>query len=110
MIDAVLKKQHEDGGWSLSSLVDCRRHDNTPQETASDGYATGLVLVALQRAGIPREEAPVAKGLEWLRTHQQTEGNWVGYSLNKRRNPKSHVGTFMSSAATAMALQALEPR
>ncbi len=109
VIDAVLGKQREDGGWSLSSLVDCRRQDGTPQETASDGYATGLALHVLQRAGLGRDEPTVAKGLQWLRTHQQPEGNWMGYSLNKKRDPETHVGRFMSDAATAMALLALEP-
>lgn len=109
VIDAVPGKQREDGGWSLSSLVDCRRQDGTPQETASDGYATGLALHVLQRAGLGRDEPAIAKGLQWLRTHQQPAGNWVGYSLNKKRDPETHVGRFMSDAATAMALLALEP-
>lgn len=109
VIDAVPGKQREDGGWSLGSLVDCRRQDGTPQETASDGYATGLALHVLQRAGLGRDEPAIAKGLQWLRTHQQPEGNWVGYSLNKKRDPQTHVGRFMSDAATAMALLAIEP-
>ncbi|MHB1558634.1 MAG: hypothetical protein ACYC61_14345 [Isosphaeraceae bacterium] len=109
VIDAVMAKQRDDGGWSLSSLVDCRRQDGTPQEAASDGYATGLALHVLQRAGLGRDEPAIAKGLQWLRTHQQPEGNWVGYSLNKKRDPETHVGRFMSDAATAMALLALEP-
>jgi squalene-hopene/tetraprenyl-beta-curcumene cyclase len=110
VIDQVLAKQQENGGWSLSSLVDCRRQDGTPQETGPDGYATGLVLHVLQLAGVSRDKPAIARGLAWLRANQQPSGNWVATSLNKRRDPKTHVGKFMSDAATAFAILALEPR
>ncbi len=84
------------------------RQDGTPQETASDGYATGLALHVLQLAGVHRDQPAVARGLAWLRANQQPSGNWIGVSLNKRRDPKTHVGKFMSDAATAFAVLALE--
>jgi squalene-hopene/tetraprenyl-beta-curcumene cyclase len=108
IIDQVLAKQQKNGGWSLSSLVDCRRQDGTPQETGPDGYATGLALHALQLAGVGRDQPAVARGLGWLRSNQQSDGRWVAASLNKRRDPKTHVGKFMSDAATAFAILALE--
>ena len=40
----------------------------------------------------------------WIRGQ---EGFWVTHSLNKRRNPSSNVGLFMSDAATAYAVLAL---
>jgi hypothetical protein len=109
IIDQVVAKQQKNGGWSLSSLVDCRRQDGTPQETAPDGYATGLALHVLQLAGVGRDQSSVARGLAWLRANQQPAGNWVGVSLNKRRDPRTHVGKFMSDAATAFAILALGP-
>jgi squalene-hopene/tetraprenyl-beta-curcumene cyclase len=109
IIDQVLAKQQKNGGWSLSSLVDCKRQDGTPQETAPDGYATGLAVHVLQRAGVRRDQPAVARGVAWLKGNQQPAGNWVGVSLNKRRDPKTHVGKFMSDAATAFAVLALEP-
>jgi squalene-hopene/tetraprenyl-beta-curcumene cyclase len=109
IIDQVLAKQQKNGGWSLSSFVDCRRQDGTPQETAPDGYATGLALHVLQLARVGRDQPAVARGLAWLRANQQPSGNWVGVSLNKRRDPKTHVGKFMSDSATAFAILALEP-
>lgn len=108
VIDQVLARQQDNGGWGLPSFVDCRRQDGTPQETAPDGYATGLSLHVLQLAGVNREAPAVARGLAWLRANQQPAGNWVGVSLNKRRDPKTHVGKFMSDAATAFAILALE--
>lgn len=108
IIDQVLSRQQDNGGWGLPSLVDCKRQDGTPQEKAPDGYATGLALHVVQLAGVNRENPAVARGLDWLRANQQPNGNWVGVSLNKRRDPKTHVGKFMSDAATAFAILALE--
>ncbi len=108
IIEQILAKQQPNGGWSLSSLIDCRRQDKTPQETVPDGYATGLALHVLQLAGVRQDQPAMARGLAWLRANQQPAGNWVGFSLNKRRDPKTHVGKFMSDAATAFAVLALE--
>jgi squalene-hopene/tetraprenyl-beta-curcumene cyclase len=110
IIAQVVGKQQEGGGWSLSSLVDGRRQDGTPQEKAPDGYATGLAVHVLRLAGVGRDRPAVARGLAWLRANQQPSGGWVGFSLNKRRDPKTHVGKFMSDAATALAVLALEDR
>jgi squalene-hopene/tetraprenyl-beta-curcumene cyclase len=107
IIQEILAARRDDGGWSLASLGDFERSDGTPEETASDGLATGFVLDALRTSGLPRSDPKVAAGLEWLRTHQQKDGGWVAHSLNKKRDPKSHVGHFMSDAATAYAVLAL---
>lgn len=103
----LLAQQGEDGGWSLSSLGTFKRRDNSKQETASDGYATGLVLHVLQLAGTSKNDARIAKGLAWLQSNQQASGAWRGYSLNKQRDHETHVGKFMSDAATAFAVLAL---
>ena len=51
IIDEALSKQQADGGFSLSSFVGgWKRHDGTPLETKSDGYATGAVAFILQQA------------------------------------------------------------
>ncbi len=108
IVSQVFAKQQENGGWSLPSFGEFKRQDNTPQETGPDGYATGLTLHALQLAGVPKDHPKIAKGLAWLRTHQQDSGAWIGYSLNKRRDPDSHAGKFMTDASTAFALLALD--
>ena len=105
----ALCKQRADGGWSLSSLVGpWKRRDGTPLDEKSDGYASGLVALALQQAGISRENVQLERGLAWLARNQNpTEGNWIGYSLNKQRDLSSYTGRFMSDAATAYAVLAL---
>jgi squalene-hopene/tetraprenyl-beta-curcumene cyclase len=110
IVDEALAKQRADGGFSLSTFVGAwKRHDNTPLETASDGYATGLVVFALEQAGIPRDRPELKRALAWLAQNQdKTEGRWLAYSLNKQRDLSTDVGKFMSDAATAYAVLALQ--
>ena len=107
IIGEIAGLQQEDGGWSLSSLGAWERRDGTPVGTASDGYATGLVTLALQRAGLARDHAAVAGGLDWLAGNQDPDGSWPASSLNREHDPGSDRGRFMSDAATAYAVLAL---
>ena len=108
-IEEALSKQLADGGFSLSSFVGAwKRRDNTPLETKSDGYATGVVTYVLQQAGVTHDQPQVNRGLAWLMLNQdKTEGRWLAYSLNKKRDLSSDIGHFMSDAATAYAVLAL---
>jgi squalene-hopene/tetraprenyl-beta-curcumene cyclase len=108
IVGQVLAKQRDNGGWNLASFGEFKRQDDTPQETGPDGYATGLTLHVLQIAGVPKDRPEIAKGLAWLRTHQHESGAWIGHSLNKRRDPATHAGKFMTDASTAFALLALD--
>jgi squalene-hopene/tetraprenyl-beta-curcumene cyclase len=107
VIADLLDAQRSDGGWRLASLGAFTRSDKTPQDETSDGYATGLVLHVLQTAGVAKDDAKIAKGLSWLRANQSTTGEWRGSSLNKKRDPASHTGRFMTDVATAYAILAL---
>jgi squalene-hopene/tetraprenyl-beta-curcumene cyclase len=109
IVNEVLREQQEDGGWSASSLVigSWKRRDGAPLETKSDGYGTGLASFVLLRAGVPRTQAEMKKGLAWLSQNQEAEGLWRAYSLNKKRDPASDAGRFMSDAATAYSVLAL---
>ena len=108
-IDAAFAAQQADGGWSTSSLGSYQRSDNTPNNTASDGYGTGLACLALQAAGV--RDARIEKGLDWLRRNQDpVTGRWNATSLNKERDPSTEPGKFMNDAATAYAVLALTYR
>jgi squalene-hopene/tetraprenyl-beta-curcumene cyclase len=108
VVDELLAQQKDDGGFSLSSLVGSwKRKDGTPLDTASDGYATGLITFALEQIDVPHARPHVAKAIEWLRRNQQPDGRWSAASLNKQRELSSDAGLFMSDAATAYAVLAL---
>jgi squalene-hopene/tetraprenyl-beta-curcumene cyclase len=108
LVDELVVKQRADGGWCLATLGDYKRSDGTPLSSDSDGYATGLFVHVLQQSGMTRTHPAVARGMAWLRTNQQVTGAWVGHSINKRRDPKTMAGKFMSDAATAFAILALD--
>jgi squalene-hopene/tetraprenyl-beta-curcumene cyclase len=106
--DAVLSKQQDDGGWTMSTLGSWKRSDSSAPDSNSDGYATGLVLMTLQRSGLSKDDARIRKGLAWLVQHQDAaSGMWSSSSLNKQRDPASDIGKFMSDVATAYAVLAL---
>jgi squalene-hopene/tetraprenyl-beta-curcumene cyclase len=107
LIEQLFAKQRDDGGWSLPSLGAFTRHDGTPQDESSDGYATGLVMHVLQTAGVPADDTRLSKGIAWLKRNQTETGGWRGVSVNKKRDPASNVGQFMSDAGTAFAVMAL---
>jgi len=111
IIGELLEKQQPDGGWSLSSLSgEWKRGDGTSQATTSDGYATGLITLVLQRAGIPPENAKMKRGLAWLTANQdKTEGSWTAYSLNKSKEHhiSPETALFMNDAATSYAVLSL---
>src|SRR5438552_1349596 len=104
--------QHADGGWSLTDLGTWERGDKTPLETRSDGYATGLIALALEesaaaeRAGTRGTMSPLTtRGVGWLVANQNNStGSSPAWSLNKNRDPKSYAGLFMTDAATAYAV------
>ncbi len=110
IIAAALAKQRPDGGFSLSAFVgNWKRADSTALETRSDGYATGLVALALQRAGLSPAQPQLRAAMEWLAKNQDpVEGRWLAWSLNKQRDLSTDIGHFMSDAATAYAVMALK--
>jgi len=109
IVAEIFSKQQDDGGWSLTSLIGpWKRHDGTPLETTSDGYATGLAIYVLEQTGITRKNLKMNQGLLWLVNNQdKTEGRWLAYSLNRKRDLSSDTGPFMNDAATAYAVLAL---
>jgi squalene-hopene/tetraprenyl-beta-curcumene cyclase len=115
LIAKVTDLQLNDGGWALSSLDEqSRKHalvDELKQLSntgESDGCATGLVVLAMEKAGAKQREKSLRRGVEWLEEHQAKDGSWWGTSLNGQIDENSDIGRFMSDAATGYAVLALE--
>jgi squalene-hopene/tetraprenyl-beta-curcumene cyclase len=107
IVDEAIKVQLGDGGWSMAGLGSWKRIDGTPLDTASDGHATGLVALVLQQSPATHAKGQLGRALTWLASHQDRSGHWPASSLNKKRDPASDAGKFMSDAATAYAALAL---
>ena len=109
LLTAILSKQQADGGWSLTDLGSWKRQDKTALETRSDGYATGLTMLALEESGLARSLPQARCGLAWLERNQVPDvGKWNAWSVNLKRDPESYIGLFMNDAATGFAVLAIE--
>ena len=108
LLAALRTLQQPDGGFRLGALDQRERVDHSPAPTASDGYATGLAALALESSGTSRRDPTLRRSLTWLTAHQQPDGAWTAASLNKQRDPSSDPALFMTDAATAYAVLALE--
>jgi squalene-hopene/tetraprenyl-beta-curcumene cyclase len=108
IIDAAIAAQGADGGWSMGALGPWQPADGRPGHSASDGYATAVVVLALRQAGLSPLTPALRNGRAWLVANQsETTGAWPASSLNTVRAPTSDRGKFMSDAATAYAVLAL---
>jgi len=130
LITEIQSRQRDDGGWALESLGAWRWSKTAAPFKApgaldasllakSDGYATGLIVYTLRRAGYPASHPAVSKGLQWLRANQskvevnqQSWTAWRAHSLNYDRERGGDKGEpwrrmFMSDSATAFAALAL---
>jgi squalene-hopene/tetraprenyl-beta-curcumene cyclase len=108
LLQTIQSLQQADGGWRLYAMDKKPRLDNSPEPQESDGVATALVVLAIEESGTSRRDKLLQRGVEWLEQHQQKDGDWSATSLNKQRDPQTDVGRFMSDAATAYAVLALE--
>ena len=124
LLNAVGGLERPDGGWSLSSLDPISRLETdrwkqlrqqlkeeliaTVKPGESDGFATGLVVLTLEESGTNPQDGTLRRGLDWLQRHQESDGSWKTLSLNGNTDPQTNVGRFMSDAATAYAVMALE--
>jgi hypothetical protein len=116
LVAELARLQHADEGWSLTELGTWERRDKTPLETRSDGYATGLIVLALEETASEvdrftwlKADKCIKTGFVWLIANQDKQtGSWPAWSLNKNRDPNSDAGLFMTDAATGYAVLALE--
>jgi hypothetical protein len=108
LLAALRAQQQADGGWRIMALDERVRADHSPEPMDSDGYATGLAVLAMEESGTSRRDPTLVRGVAWLESHQQKDGTWDAVSMNKKRDPQSAAGPFMKDAATAYAALALE--
>lgn len=113
IVEMILEKQHPDGGWSLREFAapdewgkgnraEKLRSEREFETPASDGHMTGLTLVVLQQLGPTVSNAPIRRGIEWLRSHQRVSGRWWTRSLN---TDDWHYITYSGTAYAMLALQ-----
>ena len=106
--EQLLALQRPDGGWSLPSLGEWKRHNGTPNDrtnSPSDGYGTGLVVYVLCQTGVPASDPALVKATAWLKGNQRESGRWFTRSLN---NDKAHYITNAGTSFAALALKACE--
>jgi squalene-hopene/tetraprenyl-beta-curcumene cyclase len=108
LLATLQSRQQPDGGWRTSALDKSERSDHSPDPTDSDGYATGLAVLAMEESGTTRSDPTLKRGLQWLAEHQEKDGAWSAASLNKKRDAGTDAALFMQDAATAYAVLALE--
>ncbi|MGK0188002.1 MAG: squalene-hopene/tetraprenyl-beta-curcumene cyclase [Verrucomicrobiales bacterium] len=114
IVDSIWQLQQADGGWSTRSFAEPNEWGNgnrtarlqaevEPVSTASDGHQTGLAIVALAEAGVTIDDDPrLARGVQWLKSHQRQSGRWWTRSLNTDR---SHYITYSGTLLPLLALE-----
>ncbi len=108
LLEAIRSQQQADGGWRTAAMDKRERIDHSPEPMESDGYATGIAVLAMEESGTSRHDGTLQRGVKWLTEHQQKDGAWAASSINKKRDPDSDASLFMTDAATAYAVLALE--
>ncbi|MCE9562148.1 MAG: hypothetical protein K8U57_08850 [Planctomycetes bacterium] len=100
--EELAKTQRPDGGWGQTDTM------------ASDAYATGSALVALQLgAGMPTDDPIYRRGMGYLVRNQLADGSWHVRSRSLSLQPYYESGfphgkdQFISCAATGWATTAL---
>ena len=82
------------GDGETGSLDKRERVDHSPEPIDSDGYATGIAVLAMEESGTSRHDKTLQRGLEWLAANQQKDGAWHASSINKKRDLDSDAGAL----------------
>lgn len=109
LVEEVAALQETDGGWSVAKLgtqkASWKSHGIYP-EGVSDGYATGLAVLALKNSGVAADDPKLKRAIAWLNSRQK-DGTWPAAYPNRPRDPQTDIGKFMRDAATSFAILAL---
>jgi hypothetical protein len=109
LMGEIWARQEADGGWTIESLGGWKERPTAPRSSGSNNYATGMVAVALEQAGIARADPRLRRALDWLKSRQdRTSGSWAADSMNKHFEAGSMQIDFMRDAATAFATLELD--
>ena len=108
LVDEILEVQQTDGGFRLVDLGPWKSKDGTPPGDQSDGYATAYTTFVLQQIELEACANPVARGVSWLKQHQEPDGRWKTLSPNKDRSQEEDFTRLLASdAATGFAVLVL---
>ncbi|MFN0198515.1 MAG: prenyltransferase/squalene oxidase repeat-containing protein, partial [Planctomycetaceae bacterium] len=80
LIEKFIGKQNEDGGWGQLD------------DRASDAYATGQALYALNLAGVKPDRQEIQRAVEFLVKTQNEDGSWP---MTRRGHPGVTPGPFV---------------
>jgi len=87
LVESIVKQQQPDGGWNLARLGTWQRSDHTPQQTESDGYATGLVTLALARTHAHRARTMDAPGSKVIKIARMVRGGPIPSTRSAIQRP-----------------------
>jgi hypothetical protein len=110
IVDELIAAQGKDGGWSLPSISNWKRIDDSTLPVESDGYATAAIALVLRESGMPTSRGPLKAARTWLAGHQdKMTGALYAKSVNKDRKEGTDAYLFMTDEATGMAALAMRP-
>ncbi|MCA9472385.1 MAG: hypothetical protein MRJ96_14995 [Nitrospirales bacterium] len=120
IVERLLEKQvtegEDSGAWMLYNLNRWKYsqsappaipRDLLPEARKPDPYSTGMISAILMDYGVPVDHPSIITAIAWLKAHQQDDGSWRAYSINKIRDKDDIAYLFMSDEATAWAALAL---
>jgi squalene-hopene/tetraprenyl-beta-curcumene cyclase len=108
IVEAVWKKQQEDGSWTMDALGPFQAHAKAPRVEGGNAYATAFTAYVMQQAGAGTADPRLARALAWLRARQNPEcGCWQAVSMNEEYEAGSQHSKLMTDAATSFAVLAL---
>lgn len=91
--EALLKSQHEDGGWGWLT------------QEPGDAFGTGIALYALAKTGLPTTHEALQRAIAFLKNSQQPDGSWPVPSTRARdKNKINKTATYWGTTWAVIGL------